>query len=294
MLAIYKKEVRSYLYSMIGCVMIAVTLAAIGFFTTIINLRSGYPGFEYTLGFMIIYCIFLVIIPFITMRSIAEERHTKTEQLLFSLPVPMWKIVLAKYFAELTVLAIPMVIVGFYPLILRLFAEGEGIVNLASAYSAWIVLFLLLAAMIAIGMFISSLVENQIIAAVATVGLFLVLYFMSNIISVFPTGASTSLIGFCAVAVIFGAIVWAWTKNYVAGGIAAALPTLGLLVWYILDADAFAGLFPAFIAKLSIFDRFLEVISYQNLDLTAIVYYISIAFVFVFVTVQSVEKRRWN
>lgn len=294
MLAIYKKEVRSYLYSMIGCVMIAVTLAFIGFFTTQINFRGAYPAFEYSLGFMIIYCIFIVIVPFITMRSIAEERHTKTEQLLFSLPVPVYKVVLAKYFAQLTVFAIPMVISALYPLILRMYAEGEGIVNLGAAYSTWIVLFLLLAAMIAIGMFISSLVENQIIAAVATVGVFLVLYFMSNITSALSSDASTSLIGFCVLAVIFGAIVWALTKNFVAGGIGAALPTLGLLIWYIIKPDAFTGLFAEFIGNLSIFDRFLAVVSYSNLDLTAVVYYISIAFVFVFITVQSVEKRRWN
>ena len=294
MLAIYKKEVRSYLYSMIGCVMIAITLAFIGFFTTQINIRTGYPAFEYSLGFMIIYCIFLVIVPFITMRSIAEERHTKTEQLLFSLPVPVYKIVIAKYFAQLTVFAIPMLISALYPLILRFYAEGDGIVNLASAYSTWIVLFLLLAAMIAIGMFISSLVENQIIAAVATVAVFLVLYFMSNITDSLSTSASTSLVGLCVLAVIFGAIVWALTKNLVAGGIGAALPTLGLLVWYIVKPDAFTGLFAELIGKLSIFDRFLAVVSYQNLDLTAVVYYISIAFVFVFITVQSVEKRRWS
>ncbi len=294
MLAIYKKEVRSYLFSMLGCVMIAVTLAAIGFFTAEINILNAYPAFEYSLGFTIIYCIFPIIVPFITMRSIAEERHTKTEQLLFSLPIPMWKTVAAKYFAQLTVMAIPMLITATYPLFMSIFAEGVDVVNLAAAYSSWIVLFLLVAAMIAIGMFISSLVENQIIAAVATVALFLVLYFMSNITASLPSDAMTSLICFCAVAVIFGAIVWAWTKNYVMGGICAALPTLGLLVWYILDANAFAGLFAEFISKLSIFDRFLEIVSYQNLDLTAVVYYISIAFVFVFITVQSVEKRRWN
>lgn len=293
MLAIYKKEVKSYLYSAIGCVMIAITLAFMGFFTTQINFRSAYPSFEYSLGFMIIYCIFLVIVPFITMRSIAEERHSKTEQLLFSLPIPVYKVVLAKYFAQLTVFAIPMGISALYPLVLYAYAD-PGVVNLGSAYSTWFVLILLLAAMVAMGMFISSLVENQIIAAVSTVALFLVLYFMSNITAALSTNASTSLIGFCVLALIFGAIIWAVTKNIVAGGIGAALPTLGLLIWYIVNPDAFTGLFAEFIGKLSIFDRFLAVVSYRNLDLTAVVYYISIAFVFVFVTIQSVEKRRWN
>ena len=293
MLAIYKKEVRSYLYSMIGCVMIAVILAFIGFFTTQINLASAYPAFEYSLGFMVVYCIFIIIVPFITMRSIAEERHTKTEQLLFSLPIPMYKIVLAKYFAQLTIFAIPMVIVAFYPLILSLFGEA-GVVNLGAAYSVWLVMFLLLAAIVAIGMFISSLVENQIIAAVITAGAFFVLYFMSNITANFSTAPMTSLLSFCIAAVLLGLIVYFVTKNGFAGAVTGMVGIVGLLVVYLTNQDAFSGLFAKVIGKLSMFDRFLEVVSYQTLDLTALVYYISIAVVFVFATVQSVEKRRWN
>lgn len=294
MLAIYKKEVRSYLYSMIGCVMIAVILAFVGFFTTQVNISGKYPAFEYPLAFTVVYCVFIIIVPFITMRSIAEERHSKTEQLLFSLPIPMYKTVLAKYFAQLTVFAVPMGVMAFYPLILCLFQESAGTVNLASAYSAWAILLLMIAAMVAIGMFISSLVENQIIAAVIAAGVFFVLYFMSNITSNFSTAPKTSLISFCIGAVLLGFIVYCVTKNIFAGAVTGMVSVTGLMIAYLTDKDAFSGLFATVISKLSIFDRFLEVVSYETLDLTAIVYYITICAVFVFLTVQSVEKRRWN
>ncbi len=293
MKAIYKREVRSYLFSMIGCLMMAVILAFVGFFTRLINLSSSYPSFEYTLGFLVVYCVFIIIVPFITMRSIADERHTKTEQLLFSLPIPMYKIVLAKYFAQLTVFAIPLGITATYPLILSLFGE-PGTVNFGAAYSSFIVLFLLVAAMVAIGMFVSSLVESQIIAAILTAGVFFVLYFMSNITMNFSSAPMTSLISFIIMAVIVGLIVWLVTKNIYAGAVTGMIFTVALLVWYLIDKDAFSGLFATLIGKLSIFDRFLEVVTYSTLDITAIIYYLSIAFVFVFMTVQSVEKRRYS
>lgn len=290
MLAIYKKEVKSYLYSMIGCVMMAVLLAFIGFFTMVINIVSADPRFELSLGFLVVYCIVIVIVPFVTMRSIAEERHSKTEQLLFSLPMPIHRIVVAKYLAQLTVFAIPMGISAFYPILLSLFGE----VNFGATYSVWLVMLLLLAAMVAIGMFISSLVESQIIAAVLTAGVFFALFFMSNITASMSTSPMSSLISLCLIAAIFGIIVYFVTKNSTAAMVSALVPIVGLLAFYLANPDAFSGLFAAIIGKLSLFDRFVALVSYETLDITAIIYYVTVAAVFVFMTVQSVEKRRWN
>ncbi len=290
MLAIYKKEVKSYLYSMIGCVMIAVLLAFVGFFTMIINIAMGDPHFELSLGFLVVYCIVLVIVPFVTMRSIAEERHSKTEQLLFSLPIPMHRVVLAKYFAQLTVFAIPMAIMALYPIIFSLFGE----VNFGATYSVWLVMLLLLAAMVAIGIFISSLVESQIVAAILTAGVYFLLFFMSNITYSMSDSPVSSLVSFCLVAAIFGIIVYFLTKNGTVSMISALIPIVGLLAFYLINPDAFSGLFAAVIGKLSLFDRFVALVSYETLDLTAVVYYITVSVVFVFMTVQSVEKRRWN
>ncbi len=290
MLAIYKKEVRSYIYSMTGSVMMAVFLAFVGFFTTQVNIAYGYSALEYTLGFLVVYCIIIIIVPFVTMRSIAEERHSRTEQLLFSLPIPMYKIVVAKYLAQLTIFAVPMLITAIYPLLLSLFGE----VNFAATYSVWLVLFLLIAAMVAMGMFISSLVESQIIAAIITAGVFFLLYFMSNITASLSTAAMTSLIAFSVMFILFGCVVFLLTKNGPAAMVSALLPIVVSLIFYIITPDSFSGLFAVVIDKLAIFDRFVEVVSYRSLDITAIVYFITVSVVFVFMTVQSVERRRWN
>lgn len=85
MLAIYKKELKNYFINMTGYIFIGFMLVVIGVFTTIINLMSGYPSFENALSNVTI--IFLLIVPILTMRSISEERHAKTDQLLYSLPV---------------------------------------------------------------------------------------------------------------------------------------------------------------------------------------------------------------
>lgn len=290
MLAIYKKEVRSYIYSLTGSVMMAVFLAFIGFFTTQVNIAYGYSALEYTFGFLVVYCIIIIIVPFMTMRSIAEERHSKTEQLLFSLPIPMYKIVVAKYLAQLTIFAVPMLITAIYPLLLSIFGE----VNFAATYSVWLVLFLLIAAMVAMGMFISSLVESQIIAAILTAGVFFLLYFMSNITASLPADAMTSLVAFSVLFILFGGVVYLLTKNGPTAMVAALLPIVVSLIFYIITPDSFSGLFAVVIDKLAIFDRFVEVVTFRSLDITAIVYFITVSVVFVFMTVQSVERRRWN
>lgn len=290
MFAVYKKELRSYFNNMLGWVIMAVTLVFIGFFTVVINVNALAPLFDYVLIYMIGYCIYVVLIPFVTMKSVASERHDKTEQLLLSLPIPTWKIIVAKYLAEMTFVAIPLLVAAFYPLIFSLF----GTINFATVYATWLTLFFLLAAMVAMGTFFSSLSENQIVAAVTSVGVFFLLYFLSNIVSVLPSSSLFSLVCLYVVALLFGLIVRFLTRDTTMGIVCAAVPALGCFIWYIIDADAFSGLFANILYGLSIFDKFFNSVGYEILDLTAIVYYITIAFVFVFITVQSVEKRRWN
>ena len=294
MLAIYKREVKSYLNSMTGCVMIVLLLAFIGFFVVKLNLTSGLPNLEYTLYFTVYYCAFIITVPFFTMRAIAEERHQRTEQLLLSLPIPVYKIVLAKYFSIMTVIAVPVAVSGLYPLIFSLFAESAGIVNYATAYNAVFLLLLLLSAMVAIGLYISSLFENQIIAAVLTAGIFLVLFFMTNIAAGVSGSAIASLLTFCVLALLFGFIVYLMTKNLTASALCAGLPVTGLLVIYFTDKDSLAGLVSDVLKNLAMFDKFVFPEYYGIFDITAIVYFLSIAGVFTFMTVQSVEKRRWN
>lgn len=287
MFAIYKKELKNYFINMTGYIFIGFILAITGIFTTLINLISTYPSFENVLSNITI--VFLLIVPILTMRSVAEERHSKTDQLLYSLPVSVTQIVLAKYLAMFTVFLIPVSIIGLYPLILSIF----GTVYLGTAYGALLGFTLLGAALIAIGMFMSSLTESQVIAAVTSFGVIFAMYLMSAIASLIPAGAMASLIAFAVVVLIFAAIVYSLTKNSTVAGITAAAGAFILAGIYFINSSIFDGLFANVLNWLSVFDRF-SAFTTGLFDLTSVVYYVSLIVLFVFATVQSVEKRRWS
>lgn len=287
MLAIYKKELKNYFINMTGYIFIGFMLVVIGVFTTIINLMSGYPSFENALSNVTI--IFLLIVPILTMRSISEERHARTDQLLYSLPVSVSQIVLAKFLAMFTVFLIPTAVISLYPLILSIF----GTVYYGAAYGAILGFALLGGALIAIGMFMSSLTESQVIAAVAAFGVLLAMYLMNALATLIPSGAMASLISFAVVVLIFAFIVYTLTKNWTVAGITAAVGAFLLIAIYLINASVFDGLFPAVLNWLSVFERFGN---FTNglFDLTSVVYYVSMMALFVFATIQSVEKRRWS
>ena len=287
MFAIYKKELKNYFINMTGYIFIGFMLAITGIFTTLVNLIGTYPSFENVLSNITI--VFLLIIPILTMRSVAEERHSKTDQLLYSLPVSVTQIVLAKYLAMFTVFLIPVAIIGLYPLILSIF----GTVYLGTAYGALLGFTLLGAALIAVGMFMSSLTESQVIAAVTSFGVIFAMYLMSAIASLIPAGSMASLVAFAIVVLIFAGIVYSLTKNSTVAGITAAAGAFILAGIYFINSSIYDGLFANVLNWLSVFDRF-STFTTGLFDLTSVVYYVSLIILFVFGTVQSVEKRRWS
>ncbi|MBQ7300730.1 MAG: ABC transporter permease [Clostridia bacterium] len=287
MFAIYKKELKNYFINMTGYIFIGFMLAITGIFTTLINLISTYPSFENVLSNITI--VFLLIVPILTMRSVAEERHSKTDQLLYSLPVSVTQVVLAKYLAMFTVFLIPVGIISLYPLILSIF----GTVYLGTAYGALLGFTLLGASLIAVGMFMSSLTESQVIAAVTSFGVIFAMYLMSAIASLIPAGAMASLVAFAIVVLIFAGVVYSLTKNSTVAGITAAAGAFILAGIYFINSSIFDGLFANVLNWLSVFDRF-STFTTGLFDLTSVVYYVSLIVLFVFATVQSVEKRRWS
>ena len=286
MFAIYKKELKNYFINMTGYIFISFMLIITGIFTTIINLMSTYPSFETVLSNITI--VFLLIVPILTMRSVAEERHSKTDQLLYSLPVSVTQIVIAKFLAMVTVFLIPIAVMCCYPLILSIF----GVVHFGTAYASLFGFMLLGATLIAVGMFMSSLTESQVIAAVTTFAAVFSMYMMSAIASLIPSGVMPSLIAFFVVVVIFSLAVYGLTKNATVAGITAAVGAFLLAAIYFIDSSVYDGMFVKVLNWLSVFDRF-SAFSNGLLDLTCIVYYLSLIILFVFCTVQSVEKRRW-
>ena len=174
MFAIFKREVRSCFHGMIGYVLTAFLLVASAIYFVALNLGYGLPDFGYYTLYNTIFML-LFYFPVLTMRSFAEERRTRTDQLLLTSPVPVPGIVLGKFFALCVVFALPCVVDAV--MILTLWALGATAASTLANFAALLCYYLLGCAAIAIGVFLSSLTENQIIAAVAGAAALLGLYF---------------------------------------------------------------------------------------------------------------------
>lgn len=177
MIAIYKRELKSYFHSFIGLLFIGFTLFFIGLYFTVYNLMNGYPYFSYTLSGIIF--IFIVSVPILTMKILAEEKKQKIDQLILTAPVSISGVVMGKFLALSTIFFIPTVISGVYPLILTAF----GSIPLTETYLAVLAFFLFGETCIALGLFVSSLTESQVISAVITFALIFIGYMMSSICS---------------------------------------------------------------------------------------------------------------
>ena len=162
MLAIFKRELRSCFHGMIGAVLTAFMLAATAIYFVALNLGYGLPDFGYYTLYRTIF-VLLLYIPVLTMRSFAEERHSRTDQLLLTSPVSVGGIVLGKYFALCVIFALPCLVDAGMILVLK--ALGATGTSTLANFSALLCYYLMGCAAIAIGVFLSSLTENQIIAA---------------------------------------------------------------------------------------------------------------------------------
>lgn len=288
MLAIYKRELKSYFHSMTGCVFIAFLVMFTGIYFMAYNLNAGYPYFSYTLSGSLI--VFLVGIPLLTMRSFSEERKTKTDQLLLTAPLSLTKVVLGKYFAMVTVLAVPNVIFCLFPLLIKL----QGTAYLLVDYSSIAVFFLLGCVYLAIGMFMSSLTESQIIAFISTFGILLLLYLWDGILSFLPSSALSGMIGILLILTLIVVYIYHMTKNgMLAAGIEAVGSAAALIVYFV-KSSLYENLLTKLLGRLALADVFMNISSSNIVDVSGLLLYVSILIIFVFLTIQTIQKRRWS
>lgn len=178
MIAIYKREFMSFIHSFIGWLFFAATLFVMGVYFTAYNIFYGDPNISGVLASIMF--LFIITIPILTMGILAEDRKHKTDQLILTAPVTVFKIVLGKYLALLTVFAIPAMVIGFAPIILSFY----GTFQMGVSYTALLGFLLYGAAALAIGLFLSSLTESIIIAAILTFVTLFLGYMMSGICSI--------------------------------------------------------------------------------------------------------------
>ena len=239
MLAIYKRELKSYFQSMIGYVFIAFLALFVGIYFLAYNLNGGNPYFAYAL-YSVLF-IFIVAVPILTMKCFAEERKSKTDQLLLTSPVSLTGIVVGKYLAMVTVFLIPILLFCFYPLVIKL----NGTAYLKVDYAALFVFFLLGCVYISVGMFISSLTESQIISAIGTFAVLVIMYMWGSFLTLLPSNT-------------VGSFLSEW------------------------------------LGKLDLTGILADVLASSILNVNGIILYLSFIFVFVFLTIQSIQKRRWS
>jgi ABC-2 type transport system permease protein len=287
MSAVFQHELRTYFHSLTAYVFGAFLLVFIGVGAMFYNLQAAFSNFEFVLSFGCL--IFVIIVPILTMRVIAEERKQKTDQLLYSLPITTTQVILGKFLALLCVYLIPLCIISVYPLIFAQFGE----VYLPTAYGSLFAFFLMGAALIAVGVFISSLTENQGFAAGIGVAVILFNYYSVSLAEYVTATALGSVIALVVLIFLLGAVIQHLTKNdKLAYGLGIVL-IAAVYITYFLDSSKFENLMPNVMKQLSLFSRFNTIVN-GVFDLTAIVFYLSVIVFFLFLSVQSLEKRRYN
>ncbi len=256
MLAIYKKEMRSYFINPVGYVFVGVFLtlaAALCCYTTLQS--KSYSTSSY---FYFLLLSMVIIIPLLTMRSFSEERKMRTEQMLLTAPVSIIQMVLGKFLAAFTIFGGCMIasLINFVPLYI-IGAEEKNLTDYSMTHigpvTAEIVgsvlgILLVGAAFIAIGLFISSLTESQLSAAVLTIAVLVVMVVLNLLNSIGSDSEGTRVV-----------------NNYV--------------IRYMLDWVSVISRYTAF--------------QYGILNWSALLYYLSLTFIFIYLTVRVYERRRW-
>ena len=287
MTAVFKHELRMYFRSLTAYVFGAFLLAFVGLGAMLYNIQAAVSNFEFVLSFSSLG--FVVIVPILTMRVIAEEKKQKTDQLLYSLPITTTQVILGKYLALLVMYLIPMAVICVYPLIFAQFGD----VYLLTAYGSLLAFYLMGAALIAIGVFISSLTDNQGFAAGIGIAVILLNYYSVSLSEYVSSTALGSVIALLVLSLILGSVIHHLTGNENFAFAVCILCMAAIFISYMLNSSMFEGLLPSIMEKLSLFDRFSSFVN-GVFDMTSVVYYLTVIVFFLFLSVQSLEKRRYN
>lgn len=287
MTAVFRNEIKMLFSGLTAYVYGGFLLFAVAIYMMYYNLNSSYANFEYAL--MGASFAFIIMVPIITMRIIAEEKKQKTDQLLYSLPISTTQIVVGKFLAVFLTSVIPMCIVVGYPFVLK----DYGNLYLPTSLGALFGYMMLAASLLAIGIFISSITESQPMAAGICFAVMALNYYMVTLAEYVATSAYGSLVALLIVELILAFLIKHMTRNsFMAKGTGLVLiaATIGL---YIYKVEWFEGLFPKILENLSVYERFYVFVD-GIFDYTHIVYFVSVIVFFLFLTVQSLEKRRYN
>jgi len=288
MIPIYKKEMRTYFTQMMGYIFLAFLLFLIGMFFTIMSLMSRNANFQGVLSSTTLFFLFLV--PILTMRLFSEEARHKTDQLLFTSPLSVTQIVLGKFFAALTLFLIAAVITMTFPLMLSYFAESMPVSRIVGTYIGWIFVGV---SCIAVGVFVSVLTDNQIVAAAGTFAALFIMFLMEAFAMSMPTSTFAS---FAFVGLVILAVAGIWfnsTRNILSSVVVALFGVAIAIGLYVFNNMIFDGIIVRVLRWLSVYARY-DAFAAGILNLSDVVYYLSFIVLFIYMSINVIEKRRWR
>lgn len=287
MQAILTKELKAYFKSPVGYVFMAFYLILFGI-NFIQQLFVG--NLDYTGVLSQITIVILLGLPILTMRLLSEEKRSKTDQLILTSPISTSSYVVGKFLAALSLYVITTAITFLQPLSLSFLGE----VPWMKVLGAYVGILLLGSVFIAIGLFISALTESQVVAAIATFGAFFILMFIGALKSILPGDRTTSFIFLGVIILLVCIALYQSIKNIILTSAFAVGSGVLAFLAYMLKPALFDGFAAKFLSWFSLFDRYISGFHMGILDISTVIYYLSFAAVFVFLSVQIIEKRRWS
>ena len=233
MFAIFKRELKAYFTSPLGYVFLAIFYAFSGLFFYIFSLSVG--STDISSVFLMMFIVLMVFVPLLTMRLLSEDKKQKTDQLILTAPVSLLSIVMGKFLAAYAIFAIGVAVMPVYGFVMSTFAT----VSWLPIWCNTVGLLLLGGIFVSIGLFISSLTENQMIAAIGGFFINLMILLMNTLKSALPNG-------------------------------------------FLQDV----------LSSISVYSRYSEITS-GIFSLSSLIFFVSVIFIFLFLTVRVLEKRRW-
>jgi ABC-2 type transport system permease protein len=287
MIPIIKKELKSYFLSPIGYIFMGFFLLISGFFFVGINLVSGSSNYNIMLDN--ISFLFMILVPILTMRIFAEEFRQKTDQLLLTSPLSTTNIIVGKYLAAVVVFLLTLLITCCYPIIMSF----GGLIPIPLIVGGYIGFLLLGSCFIAVGLFVSSLTENQVVSAVISFVILLFIQLLEPFKQIIPNDTIAGLIFIGLIIVGASFLVYKSIKNIFLTVVVAILGVTGAAAVYFTAITSYNGIIIKVVDWFSLLKRY-EGFSKGNINFGSLVYFISFATAFVFLTVQKIQRRYWK
>lgn len=233
MFSIFKREFRAYFTSPLGYVFLAIFYAFSGLFFYIFSLSIGSTDISGV--FLMMFIVLMIFVPLLTMRLLSEDKKQKTDQLILTAPVSLLSVVLGKFLAAYAIFVIGVAVMPVYGFVMSTFTT----ISWLPIWGNTVGLLLIGGIFVSVGLFVSSLTENQMIAAIGSFFINLMILLMNTLTSALPS-----------------------------------------------------GIFKDVLASVSVYSRYSEITN-GIFSLSSLIFFISVIFIFLFLTVRVLEKRRW-